>query len=68
MDFFKMYEEVRDFESNYKKEHENKEVPSPEHTDRTEETEVTEETKEEGNEERNLITEEKEIENESEDN
>lgn len=58
MDFFKMYDEVKDFESNYKKEHTNKEVSRTESTDRTEESEVTEtEETEETEKERNLNSE-----------
>lgn len=60
-----MYNEVKEFESNYKKERENKEIStSTESTDRTEETDITEETKEEGTETVNLETEEKKIESE----
>ena len=54
MDFFKMYDEVKDFESNYKKEQGNKEISTTCETDRNEEIDTTEEKEEETNNKRNL--------------
>ena len=54
MDFFKMYDEVKDFESNYKKEQGNKEISTTGETDRNEEIDTTEEKEEETNNKRNL--------------
>ena len=57
MDFFKMYDEVKEFESNYKKEQANKEISTTSETDRHEEIDTIEEKEEETNEERNLNSE-----------
>ena len=54
MDFFKMYDEVKEFESNYKKEQGNKEISTTGETDRNEEIDTTEEKEEETNNKRNL--------------
>ena len=54
MDFFKMYDEVKEFESNYKKEQGNKEISTTCETDRNEEIDTTEEKEEETNNKRNL--------------
>ena len=54
MDFFKMYDEVKDFESNYKKEQANKEISTTCETGRREEIDTTEEKEEETNNKRNL--------------